>query len=175
MPHTETHSAASSRFSFCSTRRDRRGRWFWRLVRRSGVLDGSIGSHPDLQTLSIPISFDRGSYARSRMAFRTRVRLETDTITSDRRSFAAHAPSRADLHLMLTTGSIHTTQGSRTLEARRTSKMSHDRRWREPWLCTDRDSGGRWLWRLVGRYGPMAEHAFHRRTELNDLDSRRRF
>ena len=27
--------------------------------------------------------------------------------------------------------------------------MSHDRRWREPCASTDRDSGGRWLWRLV--------------------------
>src|SRR5215207_8684430 len=35
---------------------------------------------------------------------------------------------------------------------RRTSQMSHDRRWREPCSSTDRDSGGRWLWRLV-RHG----------------------
>src|SRR5215216_688248 len=37
----------------------------------------------------------------------------------------------------------------------RTSKMSHDSRWRDPWLCTGRDSEGRWLWRLVRR--PIGE------------------
>jgi hypothetical protein len=31
----------------------------------------------------------------------------------------------------------------------RTSKMSHERGWREPCASTDRDRRDRWLWRLV--------------------------
>src|SRR4051794_41121629 len=35
----------------------------------------------------------------------------------------------------------------------RTSEMSHGRDWRDSWLCTRRDSPGRWLWRLVRLFG----------------------
>src|SRR4051812_46174007 len=40
----------------------------------------------------------------------------------------------------------------------RTLQMSHDGSWHDLWLCTDRDSCRRWLWRLVGLFFRFEYH-----------------
>src|SRR5215211_1433876 len=78
-----------------------------------------------------------------------------------RRPRSRHAASMSDAVLvfhLIYPASIPPTQPSASpnqaglsiAQYRRTSKMSHDWDWRDSWLCTRRDSPGRWLWRLVG-------------------------